>query len=368
MSRVIELFERAYMADAKPGEAPKPGDGALELFEFLEAVVMLALFRANPSMTLAGGATKADVPLPDCLVTMLKENLLLNAKRDQLAAVKAQLKQDGVQDAMQRRRDGLKRVFDKLCKGEKQKPGKGGPTLSMDVFTQDLFERGIARDVEITPTSPVKGKKLDPVVTKLSVIDAKGAFVTSQKVEKENTATTINFDEFMVCLALCGSIKYANVEKMSLAQKVDSLYTNYLGETDEQKCIDLCYPPPPRFNPAVKRNTGGPVPSATFMDTWKKMDLSHLFGFPEFEEGVFALLEKSFGELSSIFSQYSKSGTAGSASATALQTMQKTEFFNFAMDCGVVSNHEQGFNATRVTNIFQRADQVDDTLMTPDDL
>jgi hypothetical protein len=362
MSRVIELFERADMADAKPGEAPKPGDGALELFEFLEAVVMLALFRANPSMTLAGGATKVDVPLPDCLVTMLKENLLLNAKRDQLAAVKAQLKQDGVQDAMQRRRDGLKRVFDKLCKSEKQKPGKGGPTLSMDVFTQDLFERGIARDVEITPTSPVKGKKLDPVVTKLSVIDAKGAFVTSQKVEKENTATTINFDEFMVCLALCGSIKYANVEKMSLAQKVDSLYTNYLGETDEQKCIDLCYPPPPRFNPAVKRNTGGPVPSATFMDTWKKMDLSHLFGFPEFEEGVFALLEKSFGELSSIFSQYSKSGTAGSASATSLQTMQKTEFFNFAMDCGVVSNHEQGFNATRVTNIFTRADQVDDTL------
>ena len=47
---------------------------------------------------------------------------------------------------MQRRRDGLKRVFDKLCKGEKQKPGKGGPTLSMDVFTQDLFERGIARE------------------------------------------------------------------------------------------------------------------------------------------------------------------------------------------------------------------------------
>jgi len=78
MSRVIELFERADMADAKPGEAPKPGDGALELFEFLEAVVMLALFRANPSMTLAGGATKVDVPLPDCLVTMLKENLLLN--------------------------------------------------------------------------------------------------------------------------------------------------------------------------------------------------------------------------------------------------------------------------------------------------
>jgi len=366
MARVIVVFERADMADAKPGEAPKPGDGALELFEFLEAVVMLALFRANPQLGEEGGATTPDVPLPDCLTAMLKENLLLNAKRDALAAVKAKFKEDAVQDAMQRRRDGLKRVFDKLAKADaaNQPKVKGvtGPALSMEGFTQDLFERGIARELEIVPTSPVKGKKLEPVKTNLTIIDAKGAFVTAQKVEKNNQATTINFDEFMVCLGLCGHIKYAEVEKMSLAQKVDSCYTNYLGESDEQKCIDLCYPPPPRFNPAVKQNTGGPAPSATFMDTWKKMDLSHLFGFPEFEEGTFALLEKSFGELSSIFSQYAKSGTAGSVSATALQTMQKTEFFNFAMDCGMVSNHEQGFNATRVTNIFMRADQVDDTL------
>ena len=365
MARVITVFERADMTDAKPGEAPKAGDGALELYEFLEAIVMLAFCRANPEWEEGKADAEVSSPLPDCMVTMLKDNLLLNAKRDALASVKASLAGKECQDVLGRRKDAAKRAFDKMCKADASTAAlskKNGAQLSMDAFCQDLFDRGVAKEAAITPTSPVKGKKLPEVRTNLSMIDVKGAFVTSQKVEKNNASTTINFDEFMVCLALCGSIKYAEVEKMPLPKKIDAVFQNFLGEADEQKAIDLCYPAPPRFNPAVKMNTGGPAPSQTFMSTWAKMDLSHLFGFPEFEEGTFAALDQNFGELASIFSQYAKSGTAGSASATALQTMQKTEFFNFVQDCGMISNHEQGFNATRVTNIFMRADQVDDTM------
>ena len=134
-------------------------------------------------------------PLPDCMVTMLKDNLLLNAKRDALASVKASLGGKECQDVLGRRKDAAKRAFDKMCKADASTAGaskKGGAQLSMDAFCQDLFDRGVAKEAVITPTSPVKGKKLPEVRTNLSMIDVKGAFVTSQKVEKNNAATTIN--------------------------------------------------------------------------------------------------------------------------------------------------------------------------------
>uniref|UniRef100_A0A7S2CRY1 EF-hand domain-containing protein n=1 Tax=Haptolina brevifila TaxID=156173 RepID=A0A7S2CRY1_9EUKA len=357
------------MTDAKPGEAPKTGDGALEVHEFLEAVVMLAFFRANPEFGEEGKTDAGSVgtPLPECLTSMLKDNLLLNAKRDALAAVKSQLSDKECQDVLGRKKDAAKKAFEKMCKSDPATAAaskKSGVQLSMDWFCQDLFERGVIKDATVVPTSPVKGKKLPEVKISLSSIDAKGAFVTSQKVEKNNASTTINFEEFMVCLALCGSIKYGEVDKMPLPKKVESIFQNFLGEADEQKAVDLCYPPPPRFNPAVKMRAGNEVAAVTtFASVWAKMDLSHLFGFPEFEEGVYELLDKNYGELQSIFSQYAKSGTAGSVSATALQTMQKTEFFNLINDCGMISQDEQtGFTFTRVVNIFMRADQVDDTM------
>ena len=52
---------------------------------------------------------------------------------------------------------------------------------------------------------------------------------------------------------------------------------------------------------------------------------------------MFEALEANYGELNSIFAQYSKSGTAGSGSMTSLMTMQQTEFTNFALDCGLMT-------------------------------
>ena len=95
-----------------------------------------------------------------------------------------------------------------------------------------------------------------------------------------------------------------------------------------------------------------------FLKAWAKMDLSHVFGFPVFEKGVFFILAAAFSELSSIFTYYAKSGSAGSASATAALTMQQTELTNLALDCQLANEQ---FSMTRVINIFERADQVDDT-------
>ena len=97
---------------------------------------------------------------------------------------------------------------------------------------------------------------------------------------------------------------------MSLAQKATGSFDNYLGLRDEHAVIsEALYPPLPRYNPA----DSGADP--LLLKTWAKMDLAHVFGFPTWEAAVFKLFAASFGELSSIFTYYAKTGTAGSASA-----------------------------------------------------
>ena len=46
---------------------------------------------------------------------------------------------------------------------------------------------------------------------------------------------TIDFEEFLVCLALCGHVKYEAVEQMSLAQRVAGIVANFFVEKDERK-------------------------------------------------------------------------------------------------------------------------------------
>merc|ERR1719163_2187243 len=86
----------------------------------------------------------------------------------------------------------------------------------------------------ITPTPAVVGDVLPAVHLSLSLLDAKGTFVTAQKDNGSGKArASIDFDEFVVCLALCGHVKYERVEGMSLAARVSAIMENYLGQKDE---------------------------------------------------------------------------------------------------------------------------------------
>ena len=110
---------------------------------------------------------------------------------------------------------------------------------------------------------------------------------------------------------------------------------------------ECLYPPLPRFD---YKASGAPKP---FLDAWAKMDLTHIYGFPLWEEAVFSQLSTHFTEVSppprtnrasspsslspcllppphtfpiwqvsAIFTHYAKSGSAGAVSANAALTMQ----------------------------------------------
>ena len=219
----------------------------------------------------------------------------------------------------------------------------------------------VTKDITVRPTPAVTGDVPPPVHSNLSWLDAKGAFLSCQERDaKSADNSTIDLQEFGVCLALCGQIKYEEVEQMSLAQRVEGILANYFGEKDEQQVItEAAVPKVERLSVESVQPMLGQDPDEhkKFVSTWGKMDLGHVYGFPLWEKEVFQLLHSSDAELLSIFTHYAKSGTAGSSSATLAMTMQQTELVDLALDVGLAT---QAFPMVRVQNIFERADQNDD--------
>ena len=151
----------------------------------------------------------------------------------------------------------------------------------------------------------------DPVQVSLSAMDVQYAFVVAQdgarSLAGEEGAETIGFDEFAACVALCGCVKYEEVEQMSLAQRVAGICSNLLGEKDEQQVItQAIVPKVTRFEPEQLK----PPPHVSaashlrFLAAWRRMDLSRIHGFPLWERPVFVRLLASFDELDAFFAFY----------------------------------------------------------------
>ena len=166
--------------------------------------------------------------------------------------------------------------------------------LDLGSLAHLLSEHGVLNELLVRPTSAFKGVLLPEVHTSLSALDVKGAFVACQGAEHgEEGAPTIDFEAFLVCLALCGHVKYEEVEQMSLAQRVSGIVANFLGEKDEQQVLtEVLAPRVERFDCTGVTPPAGLEPESheLFMRCWHRMDLSHVFGFPLWEKAVFRLL------------------------------------------------------------------------------
>eukprot|EP00966_Prymnesium_polylepis_P332883 7388354-Prymnesium_polylepis.1 len=308
MARVQQVFERADQPVNR-----KDKNNALDVSEFLECVVMLSFHRTNPNFGEVGNERTAEYPLPNCLEQLLYKNLLKKAKKDVLAKVKRDLMKDSdVQSLLAQYKPKLRIHYEENAKNDSTLTGMK-PLVTMNMFSQDLFDRKVIKDIKIRPTSAVQGELLPEIHSNLSWLDTKSAFVTAQKGEDtENERQTIDFSEFLIALGLCGHIKYEEAEEMSLAHKVAAIIANYLGQKDEQQVLTAAVAPKvDRFDARrVERlQSQSTSEHKKILETWGKMKLSHVHGFPLWEEGVFQLLQASYVELFSIFTQYAKSGS-----------------------------------------------------------
>ena len=266
----------------------------------------------------------------------------------------------------------LKREYDRLLA-----PGKLGPDghitasraagggarrgLSLELLVAELSRRGLCKDVKLRPTAAVTGTVLPELRTHLSQHDVKGAFVTAQAAQDEQGA--VDFNEFVLCLALCGHVKYEEVEGMTLKQRVAGIAANFLGDRDEQQVLTHALVPPiERFDCTRVEPPAGleAEKHARFISCWQSIDLARVVGFPLWEKAVFHLLHRAFGDISSIFAAYAGRADAaheGLASTHAVDTLPQSTLTSLALDCGLAT---EAFPMVCVQAVFQRAGQADD--------
>ena len=186
MARVQSVFsaQRTDRADGGEGgqlaKAAEPADGALELHEFLEALVRLSFSRANPWFGEAGHERDAPNPLPECLEQMLQKNLMPTATRERLWTWREGIIHEAtVQVVLWSFKPQLTRHYERLVGGGPidasdspraapavaavsptkmlAKPGNGVSQLPVEVFLHDLTARKIIRELTVRPLSGVAG-------------------------------------------------------------------------------------------------------------------------------------------------------------------------------------------------------------------
>jgi len=227
------------------------GDRALEIFEFFEVLVRLSLQRQNPKLGSVGFEHTVEQPLPGCLEYVLNEHIIKLAKKDSLKEVLDALKVDKVALAhFETHKKRLKKAFEELAL--KTRDGSrmfAQVMLTPLVIVQDYVDRKCTKDTMVTPTPAVTGDDVRPRHSNLSQLDVKGAVTTAQDKSESTGNAGSNYDEWCMCLGLCGHIKYEEISEMSLAQRVEGMILNYLGEKDEHAVISDClYPPLPRYD------------------------------------------------------------------------------------------------------------------------
>jgi len=218
----------------------------LTLPGFVTLLLLVAVHRANPTYGSSPGGGPPSAPLPGCLATMLERNILKGKKREKQAEIKSAVKGLDTKALFKPSRAALKKEFDAACRAkEKGRTLFGGLVMSVGTLVGEFKERGLLGMRTVTPTAAVTGAACSDVEVELSAADVERAFVSCQDgAGGEEGNATIDFDEFLTALALCGQIKFEAVKEMSLAQRVSAVVATYLREQSEAAVISAVVSPP----------------------------------------------------------------------------------------------------------------------------
>ena len=337
------------------------------LYEFVELLVRISFWRANPYHGIHKLATQL-IPLPDCLHYMLHEVVLPNAKKDDSAEFREKLQGDPHLQAALRSVEPMLRPWfnvhtqsiflrehkralqfqqwqDLLKRGWGTcAPGTAGAQVGYspgyNVGTWETYQ-----DSEITGDERCR----DVHRCALSFPVAKMAFLNSQSLDQmtvgqsSNTSdiTTLDYAEFEECIARCALEKYKSIVgpttgPMRQPQMIIAFVNNLLGiEVTEESMNTATLIRCERYE---WRRLSKPLPfqplkeHKQWLAVWQRLELSDLHYFPVWEEQLHDLLQRHFKDLRLIFLAYSRS-VLGSDSAEDATEMEMAEFYDFVSEC-----------------------------------
>jgi hypothetical protein len=152
--------------------------------------------------------------------------------------------------------------------------------------------------------------------------EAKYAFLNAQSLEQMRAAesadddamATLDFDEFLECLARCAYHKYGEIKMIPAATGLRGLIENLFGRASDEAIIrDATYIYATRYDWADSRPLPGQslVLHRQWRDCWQNVELADLHHFPLWEKGVHDVLQPIFADLRKIFAHYAKGATGG---------------------------------------------------------
>ena len=333
-----------------------------QLYEFIELLIRIAFWRANPYHGIHKLATKL-VPLPDCLHQMLHEVILPNAKQDDTEEFREKLRSDAhLQAAIRGLEPTLRPWFNAhtqtmFLREQKRKlqfeqwqsllkkgwgtcaPGTAGAQIGyapgFNVGTWEIYQ-----DSEITGDERCR----DTHDCALSFPFTKLAFINSQSLDQMTVGqakstddmVTLDYAEFEECVARCGLEKYKSVKGMRQPAMIVAFARNLVGEeTTEESMNTATLIRCPRFE---WRRLSRPLPEQSLREhkqwlaVWQRLELTDLYYFPIWEKDVHDLLQRHFVQLRLIFLAYCRS-ILGSDSAEDATEMEMAEFYDFVSEC-----------------------------------
>ena len=359
-------------------------DQELVLYEFLNMLVRISFWRANPTFGNwvdkdgDGVKDKEDwTPIPAALTAMLNEIVLPRAKRENSAEFRTkEMHEASVKQALTTWRPKLKTWytdlqkssmsvdqddklgFDEWLKALRRPHAVNGIRPRLDM----CGEWEIEQLSEITADPSAHGVHIK---CRLSVPACKAAFMDSQRAEQpgvgqaaaNSAQTVLGFEEFCECVARCGVAKYLAVKQMDNGAKISAFVKNLLGEANEEDCMrEVTTIRSVRYDASKSKPLQGESPEQhqAFLAVWAKVRLDGLYAFPLWEKDVLNLMHMSFKELSSIFRAYSKSlgETSAPDKAGSASTMSLDDFHDFVVDVGLETDNGVAYTFENMKALF----------------
>jgi hypothetical protein len=241
-----KLLTESYGFEVITGSFTKANAGSndkvLEFHEFITMLVRISFYRANPHYGLQKGmdgkrvgqstalseaalerqAGKSDefaedeTPLPGCLVNMINNLVLPNARNDTHASefVEKTLPLPEVEQALGGQHEQMQTFYEMVSAGR--------PFLEIDQWLGALEGKLLFSDLTIEGYS-----------VRLTESQAKAAFYASAATP----ASGLLPDELPVCIARIACDKYRHVDPMGPGAKVSGLLQNLLTEFDEEDVV-----------------------------------------------------------------------------------------------------------------------------------
>ena len=348
------------------------------LYEFCALLIRISFWRSNPYFGLHKLQTKL-VPFPDCLIAMLDEVVLPNAKRDDSLLFREKLQTDKkLQDALASVDGKLKKWWEATTQSTFLREGERKILFQQ---WQDLMKNrdepgmNLVGQWQVHQESEITGDERCRNIFRcsLSLPQCKMAFMNSQSLDQlsagaatENDAmTTLDFDEFKECIARVAIEKYKSVKAMSEADAIKGFMRNLLREANEEEVmVQATVIRADRYD---WRRSSKPLEGESLSDfkkwlaIWQRIEIMDMYYFPLWEKGVHDCLQKHQKELMECFLGYTRSISEDSAE-DALE-MSMGEFHDFVVDCrletkavtfDVMTNMFVKANATNTAQVYQQ--------------